>query len=125
VRDENGAAVLAIDGGKVTMTNEKGSTGVTPYAVDMSADGKWAVIGNSGVSGMLGQQSRMLGDADVVTLVGTSKRPFRAVWQLSVPSSPVSRYRRTGATSSSIRWRAPISRPTIRAATRWEGSMPR
>lgn len=88
LRDENGAAVLAIDGGKVTMTNEKISTGVTPYAVDVSADGKWAVIGNSGVSGMLGQQAKMFGDADVVTLVDTSKRPFRAVQQLSVPSSP-------------------------------------
>jgi len=87
-RDENGAAVLAIDGGKITLTNEKISTGVTPYAVDVSSDGKWAVIGNTGVDSMLGLQGRTFGDADIVTLVDTSQRPFRAVQQISVPSTP-------------------------------------
>src|SRR6202140_1410563 len=87
-RDENGAAVLSIDGMSVKLTTEKISTGVTPYAVDVSSDGKWAVIGNTGVTGMLGLVGRTVGDADVVTLVDVSKRPFRAVQQISVSSSP-------------------------------------
>jgi len=87
-RDENGAAVLSVDAAGVKLTNEKISTGVTPYAVDISADGKWAVIGNTGVTGMVGLQGRTVGDADVVTLVDVSKRPFRAVQQISVPSTP-------------------------------------
>ena len=87
-RDENGAAVLSIDGMSVKLTTEKISTGVTPYAVDVSSDGKWAVIGNTGVTGMLGLAGRTVGDADVVTLVDVSKRPFRAVQQISVPSTP-------------------------------------
>ncbi len=87
-RDENGAAVLSIDGMSVKLTTEKISTGVTPYAVDVSSDGKWAVIGNTGVTGMLGLAGRTVGDADVVTLVDVSKRPFRAVQQISVLSTP-------------------------------------
>ena len=87
-RDENGAAVLSIDGMSVKLTTEKISTGVTPYAVDVSSDGKWAVIGNTGVTGMLGLAGRTVGDADVVTLVDVSRRPFRAVQQISVLSTP-------------------------------------
>src|SRR5205085_11755909 len=68
-RDENGAAVLSVDGTTVKLTNERISTGVTPYAVDVSSDGRWAVIGNTGVGG------RVVDDADVVTLVDVSKRP--------------------------------------------------
>ena len=82
LRDENGAAVLSVDGTAVKLTKEKLATGVNPYAVDVSSDGKWAVIGNTGVGG------RIVDDADVVTLVDVSKRPFRAVQQISVPSSP-------------------------------------
>ena len=64
------------------LTNERISTGVSPYAVDVSSDGRWAVIGNTGIGG------RIIDDADVVTLVDVSRRPFRAVQQISVPSSP-------------------------------------
>ncbi len=81
LRDENGAAVLAVDGMKVTLTKERISTGVNPYAVDVSSDGQWAVIGNTGVG-------RTVDDADVVTLVDVSKRPFRAAQQISVPATP-------------------------------------
>jgi len=81
MRDENGAAVLAVDGLKVTLTKERISTGVNPYAVDVSSDGQWAVIGNTGIP-------RTVDDADVVTLVDVSKRPFRAVQQISVPATP-------------------------------------
>src|SRR5437667_4606104 len=87
-RDENGAAVLTVDGTTIKLTNEKISTGVTPYAVDVSSDGKWAVIGNTGVQGMAGLAGRTAGDADIVTLVDVSQRPFRAVQQISVPNTP-------------------------------------
>jgi DNA-binding beta-propeller fold protein YncE len=87
-RDENGAAVLAVDGATVKLTNERISTGVTPYAIDVSSDGKWAVIGNTGVQGMAGLVGRTAGDADIVTLVDVSQRPFRAVQQISVPNTP-------------------------------------
>jgi DNA-binding beta-propeller fold protein YncE len=40
------------------------------------------LIGNTGIGG------RIVVDADVVTLVDVSKRPFSAVQQISVPSSP-------------------------------------
>ena len=87
-RDENGAAVLSVDGTSVKLTNEKISTGVAPYAVDVSSDGKWAIIGNVGVQGMAGLVGRTAGDADVVTLVDVSARPFRAVQQISVANAP-------------------------------------
>lgn len=43
-RDENGAAVLSVDGTSVKLSNEKISTGVTPYAVNVSSDGKLALF---------------------------------------------------------------------------------
>jgi DNA-binding beta-propeller fold protein YncE len=82
LRDENGAAVLSVDGTSVKLTKERISTGVNPYAVDVSSDGKWAIIGNTGVGG------RIVADADVVTLIDVSARPFRAVQQISVPATP-------------------------------------
>ncbi len=81
LRDENGASVLSIDGSNVALTKERISTGVNPYAIDISSDGRWAVIGNTGTA-------RTVDDADVVTLVDVSKRPFRAVQQISVSATP-------------------------------------
>ncbi|HKE41750.1 MAG TPA: YncE family protein [Casimicrobiaceae bacterium] len=81
LRDENGAAVLAIDGTTVSDTKEKIATGVNPYSVDVSSDGRFAVISNTGIA-------RTVDDADVVTLVDVRKRPFRAVQQISVPATP-------------------------------------
>src|SRR5205814_6784460 len=43
MRDETGVAVLSVDGATVKFTGETISTGVAPYAVDVSSDGKWAV----------------------------------------------------------------------------------
>ena len=81
LRDENGAAVLAVDGTTVSDTKERIATGVNPYSVDVSSDGRFAVISNTGVT-------RTVDDADVVTLVDVRKRPFRAVQQISVPATP-------------------------------------
>ena len=43
LRDENGAAVLNVDGMIGDLDKERLSTGVNPYAVDVSSDGLWAV----------------------------------------------------------------------------------
>ena len=70
------------------LTNERISTGVTPYAVNIFNDGKSAVMGNTGVQGMVGLVGHTAGDADLVTLVDVSARPFRAVQQISVAKPP-------------------------------------
>jgi DNA-binding beta-propeller fold protein YncE len=91
LRDEQGAAVLDVNGAQVTLSSERVSTGVAPYAVDFSSDGRWAVIGNVGLAGLAvppGTTRQLAGDADTVTLVDVSRRPFRAVQHLTVPALP-------------------------------------
>jgi DNA-binding beta-propeller fold protein YncE len=87
-RDEQGISVLNVRNGKVTPTGEWISTGVTPYVVDVSSDGKWAVVSNVGLAAIEGRGGRIFGDVDTVTLIDVSKRPFRAVQHITVPSIP-------------------------------------
>jgi DNA-binding beta-propeller fold protein YncE len=86
LRDEGGLAVLTVDGPSVTLTKERVSTGIAPYGIDISSDGKWAVVGGAGLAGLPGQLAP--GDADLITLIDVSKRPFRAVQHLTVPATP-------------------------------------
>ena len=88
LRDEQGLAVLSVDGGRVTATGERVTTGVAPYAIDVSSDGRWAVVGNAGLGGLAGDVGKLVGDADTVTLIDVARRPFRAVQHLTVPSIP-------------------------------------
>jgi DNA-binding beta-propeller fold protein YncE len=85
LRDEGGVAVLSIEGSSVKLTDERISTGIAPYCIDVSSDGKWASVSNVGLAGLAG---KTVGDADIVTLIDVSKRPFRAVQHLTVPSIP-------------------------------------
>lgn len=87
LRDEQGVVVLDIAEGKISTQRERVTTGIAPYAVDISGDGKWAVVGNAGLAG-LANPGKLAADADTVTLVDVSKRPFRAVQHLTVPSIP-------------------------------------
>jgi dipeptidyl aminopeptidase/acylaminoacyl peptidase len=87
-RDEQGISVLAVKNGKVTPTGEWISTGVTPYVVDVSSDGKWAVVSNVGLAAIEGRTGNIFGDVDTVTLIDVSRRPFRAVQHITVPSIP-------------------------------------
>jgi DNA-binding beta-propeller fold protein YncE len=87
-RDQQGISVLGVEGGRVTPTGEWVSTGVTPYVVDVSSDGKWAVTSNVGLAAIEGRTGDIYGDVDTVTLVDVSKRPFRAVQHITVPSIP-------------------------------------
>jgi DNA-binding beta-propeller fold protein YncE len=88
LRDEQGITVLDVEGSRVTDSKERVTTGVSPYSVDVSSDGKWAVVSNVGLPGMPGNVGRLYGDADSVTLIDVSKRPFRAVQHFTVPSIP-------------------------------------
>jgi hypothetical protein len=45
--------VLSVEGTTVKLTSERISTCVNAYAADVSSDGRWAVIGNSGVGGRI------------------------------------------------------------------------
>ena len=87
LRDEQGLVVLDVVDGNVSTTRDRVSTGVGPYSVDVSGDGKWAVVGNVGIAG-LPNPGRLYADADTVTLVDMSRRPFRAVQHITVPSLP-------------------------------------
>jgi DNA-binding beta-propeller fold protein YncE len=89
IRDDGGIATLAVDGTTVTDTKERVSSGIAPYSIDISSDGKWAVASNAGLNGLPGfPGSSSAGDADIVTLIDVSHRPFHAVQHLSVPSTP-------------------------------------
>lgn len=87
-RDEQGVMVLDVDSGSVTTRRERVATGVAPYAIDVSSDGQWAVVGNVGLAGLPGRVGTLAADADSVTLIDISRRPFRAVQHCSVPSLP-------------------------------------
>jgi DNA-binding beta-propeller fold protein YncE len=87
LRDEQGVVVLDIADGKVTTDRDRVTTGVGPYSVDVSSDGKWAVVGNVGLAGLTAP-GRLYADADTVTLIDVSHRPFRAVQHITVPSLP-------------------------------------
>jgi DNA-binding beta-propeller fold protein YncE len=87
LRDEQGIVVLDVAGDKVSTTRECVSTGVAPYAIDISSDGCWAVVCNAGLAG-LANPGKICGDADTCTLIDVSKRPFRAIQHVTVPSIP-------------------------------------
>ncbi len=87
LRDEQGIVVLDVRGSEVTTERERVATGVAPYAIDVSRDGGWAVVGNVGLAG-LSNPGRLYGDVDTVTLIDVRRRPFRAVQHLTVPALP-------------------------------------
>jgi DNA-binding beta-propeller fold protein YncE len=72
-------SVLSIDGTKVEYTKRDMMAGLKPYAVDISADGSVAVVGNDG---------RGNGDADTISVVDLKASPPRVVDTLSVGQTP-------------------------------------
>jgi len=87
-RDEGGLSVLDVTGSDVTLSEDRVSTGVGPLDVEISSDGRYAVVGNIGMTTLAGVRGRLAGDADSFTLVDVSKRPFRAIQHVTVPSAP-------------------------------------
>ncbi|WP_321816010.1 MULTISPECIES: YncE family protein [unclassified Paraburkholderia] len=88
LRDEQGVAVLDVIDGHVTDSGVRLSSGVAPYTIDVSSDGKWAVVSDVGLAGLPGYAGKLAGDADAITLIDVSREPFRAVQHLTVPSLP-------------------------------------
>lgn len=88
LRDEQGVAVLDVADGRVTDSGVRLSSGVAPYTIDVSGDGKWAVVSDVGLAGLPSYSGKLAGDADTVTLIDVSREPFRAVQHVSVPSLP-------------------------------------
>ncbi|BFG79380.1 hypothetical protein PTKU46_74130 [Paraburkholderia terrae] len=88
LRDEQGVAVLNVDEGHVTDSGLRLASGVAPYTIDVSSDGKWAVVSDVGLAGLPSYAGKLAGDADAVTLIDVSREPFRAVQQITVPSLP-------------------------------------
>jgi DNA-binding beta-propeller fold protein YncE len=72
-------SVLDIDGENVTKSQREITTGVSPYAVNVTNDGKWAVVANMG-----GGQ----GDTDTVALIDLQHQPYRVVDILAVGQTP-------------------------------------
>ena len=87
LRDEQGLMVLDVNGSKVTTNRERIATGVSPYSVEVSSDGKWAVVNNAGLAG-LANSGQLSADVDSFTLIDMSRRPFRAVQHVTVPATP-------------------------------------
>lgn len=88
LRDEQGVAVLNVDGGRVTDSGVRLASGVAPYTIDVSSDGKWAVVSDVGLAGLPSYAGKLAGDADAVTLIDVSREPFRTVQHVTVPSLP-------------------------------------
>ncbi|MEY4938829.1 MAG: hypothetical protein RIQ93_564 [Verrucomicrobiota bacterium] len=88
LRDEQGILVLNVNGAQVTTERERIASGVAPYAIDVSSDGRWAVVSNVGLAGLAGNVGKMFGDVDTITLIDVARRPFRAVQHLTVPAVP-------------------------------------
>ncbi len=76
---DNRINVLAINGETVTNTPRQITPGVSPYAVAITNDGKWAVSANMG-SGQ--------GDTDTVSLIDLRTEPFRLVDSIAVGQTP-------------------------------------
>jgi DNA-binding beta-propeller fold protein YncE len=87
LRDDGGVVVLDVAQGKITTMRDRITTGVGPYSVDVSSDGKWAVVSNVGLAGLV-NPGRLYADADSFTLIDVSQRPYRAVQHITVPSVP-------------------------------------
>jgi DNA-binding beta-propeller fold protein YncE len=72
-------SVLQLDGDKVVKLDREITTGVRPYGLSVAPDGRWAVVANLG---------RGTGDADTVSLVDLTRKPYRVVDTLSVGQTP-------------------------------------
>jgi DNA-binding beta-propeller fold protein YncE len=72
-------SVLSIDGSKVESANRDFAAGLRPYGLDISSDGRIAVVANIG---------RNLGDADTVSVIDLQAKPIRVVETVTVGPTP-------------------------------------
>jgi DNA-binding beta-propeller fold protein YncE len=78
----NSVALLDIDGTKVTYKGYDMTTGVFPYNVQITADGRLGLVNNTGYNG-LGD-----GQVDTVAVIDMELNPPRVVDQVAVGDSP-------------------------------------
>ncbi|MDB5412441.1 MAG: YncE family protein [Rubritepida sp.] len=71
--------VLRVEGENVTLAGRDITTGIRPYGMGITRDGRWAVTGNVG---------RGTGDSDTVSLISLASEPFRMVDTISVGPTP-------------------------------------
>lgn len=71
--------VLSIDGSKVELTKRNIYAGLAPDAIEITADGNWAVMANIGMGA---------GDSDTISLIDLKLAPPRVVDTVSVGQSP-------------------------------------
>jgi DNA-binding beta-propeller fold protein YncE len=122
LRDEQGVMVLNVDGTKVTTDRERIASGVAPYAIDISSDGRWPSSGTPA--------SR----DSPATSASSSAMRTRSLWSMfrSVRSALCStsacrrfpkrsRFRRTVVGSRRRRWMVPTCRRTTRRGVRVAG----
>ena len=72
-------SLLAVDGSKVESAKRDFAAGLRPYGLDISADGRIAVVANIG---------RNLGDADTVSVIDLQAKPMRVVETVTVGPTP-------------------------------------
>jgi DNA-binding beta-propeller fold protein YncE len=77
---DDAVGVLRISGSAVTLDKQRIVTGVNPYTMDITADGKLAVVGNMGGGGD--------GGICTVSLIDLTPGLFRTADTFAVPSSP-------------------------------------
>jgi WD40 repeat protein len=77
---DDAIGVLHISGSSVTLDKQHIVTGVNPYTMDISADGKIAVVGNMGGGGN--------GEICTVSLIDLAPGMFHTIDTVAVPSSP-------------------------------------
>lgn len=71
--------VLRVEGENVTLAGRDITVGIRPYAMGITRDGRWAVVGNVG---------RGSGDADTASLISLTSEPFRVVDTITVGPTP-------------------------------------
>lgn len=76
---DNGLTLLAIEGGKVSVTNRTFYAGLRPYGADISSRGDIAVVANIG---------RNFGDADTISVIDLRANPPRTVDTITVGPTP-------------------------------------
>ncbi|GAC1478715.1 MAG: hypothetical protein NVS2B11_02440 [Acetobacteraceae bacterium] len=76
---DNQISVLRVEGTSLTIDPRPITAGVSPYTMDVTADGSLAAVGNMG---------RGDGDADTVSLIDLSAEPFRTVQTIMAGRSP-------------------------------------
>jgi DNA-binding beta-propeller fold protein YncE len=76
---DNVLSLLAIDGTRVESAKRDFHAGLRPYGLDISADGRIAVVANIG---------RNAGDADTVSVIDMQAKPVRVVETVTVGPTP-------------------------------------